>query len=164
MNYPIYVSDYINIDFAVTLILLAILAMALIALWFDLSYKPKVYELVTLLDRRISSRAGEIFSKRLELTFTDSILTQEEFDLKYSIENQAEEIKKSLEGSKYKTPKGFERETYTGAWVKAEFKQPKKEVKPPYFSPVKTLSLEESREIKVGSIELEKVYAENNLQ
>ena len=162
MNYPINVSDYLDIDFAMNLVLFAILAMALIALWFDLRYKPKVYDLVTLLDRRISSRAGEIFSKRLELTFTDSILTQEEFDLKYSIENQAEEIKKSLEGSKYKTPKGFERETYTGAWVKAEFKQPKKEVKPPYFSPVKTLSLEESREIKVGSIELEKVYAENN--
>ena len=160
MNYPINVSDYLDIDFAMNLVLFAILAMALIALWFDLRYKPKVYDLVTLLDRRISSRAGEIFSKRLELTFTDSILTQEEFDLKYSIENQAEEIKKSLEGSKYKTPKGFERETYTGAWVKAEFKQPKKEVKPPYFSPVKILSLEESRKISVGSVELEKVMHE----
>ena len=89
-------------------------------------------------------------------------MTQEDYYLKYSLENQAEEIKKSLEWSKYKTPKGFEKETYAGAWIKAEFKQPKKEVKPPYFSPVKTLSLEESREIKVGSIELEKVYAENN--
>ena len=161
MNYPIYISDYINIDFAMTLVLFAILAMALIALWFDLSYKPQVYDLVTLLDRRVSSRASEIFRQKLHITLSESILIQEDYDLKYSLENQAEEIKKSLEGSKYKTPKGFEKETYTGAWVKAEFKQPKKEVKPPYFSPVKTLSLEESREIKVGSIELEKVYAEN---
>lgn len=161
MNYPIYISDYINIDFAMTLVLFAILAMALIALWFDLSYKPQVYDLVTLLDRRVSSRASEIFRQKLHITLSESILIQEDYDLKYSLENQAEEIKKSLEESKYKTPKGFEKETYTGAWVKAEFKQPKKEVKPPYFSPVKTLSLEESREIKVGSIELEKVYAEN---
>lgn len=156
------VSDYISIDFAMNLILLTILVMALIALWFDLSHKPQVYDLVTLLDRRVSSRASEILKQNLHVTFSESILTQEDYDLKYSLENQAEEIKKSLEGSKYKTPKGFEKETYTGAWVKAEFKQPKKEVKPPYFSPVKTLSLEESREIKVGSIELEKVYAENN--
>ena len=161
MNYPISVSDYINIEFAVNLALFTILAMALIALWFDLRYKPQVYDLVTLLDRRVSSRASEIFKQKLHVTFSESILTQQDYDLKYSLENQAEEIKKSLEGSKYKTPKGFEKETYTGAWVKAEFKQPKKEVKPPYFSPVKTLSLEESREIKVGSIELEKVYAEN---
>ena len=162
MNYPINVSDYINIDFAMNLILFAILAMALIALWFDLRYKPQVYDLVTLLDRRVSSRASEIFKQKLHVAFAESILTQEDYDLKYSLENQAEEIKKSLEGSKYKTPKGFERETYTGGWIKAEFEQAKKEVKPPYFSPVKTLSLEESREIKVGSIELEKVYAENN--
>lgn len=162
MSYPINVSDCINIDFATTLVLFAILAMALIALWFDLSYKPQVYDLVTLLDRRVSSRASEILKQNLHVTFSESILTQEDYDLKYSLENQAEEIKKSLEGSKYKTPKGFERETYTGAWVKAEFEQAKKEVKPPYFYPVKILSLEESREIKVGSIELEKVYAENN--
>lgn len=163
MNYPIYVSDYINIDFAMTLVLFAILAMALIALWFDLSYSPKVYDLVALLDRRVSSRASEIFKQRLALTFSESILTQKDFDLKYSLEAQAEEIKKSLKSSKYKPFKGIIKETYTGAWVKAEFKQPKKEVKPPYFVPVKILSSEESREIKVGSIELEKVYAENNL-
>jgi len=163
MNYPINVSDYINIDFAMNLILFAILAMALIALWFDLRYKPQVYDLVTLLDRRVSSRASEIFKQKLRVTFSESILTQQDCDLKYSLENQAEEIKKSLEGSKYKPPKGFEKETYTGPWVKAEFEQAKKEVKPPYFSPVKTLSLEESRKISFGSIELEKVYAKNNL-
>lgn len=164
MNYPINVSDYISIDFAMTLVLFAILAMALIALWFDLSYEPQVYDLVTLLDRRVSSRASEILKQKLCVTFSESILTQEDYYLKYSLENQAEEIKKSLEGSRYKTPKGFEKETYAGAWIKAEFKQPKKEVKPPYFSPVKILSLEESRKISAGSIELEKVYAENNLQ
>lgn len=163
MSYPIIISDYIDIDFAVTVILLAILFMALIALLFDLSYKPKVYDLVTLLDRRISSRASEIFKKRLALTFSESILTQKDFDLKYSLEAQAEEIKKSLKGNKYKPFKGVIKETYTGGWVKAEFKQAKKSVKPPYFYPVKILSLEESREIKVGSIELEKVYAENNI-
>jgi hypothetical protein len=162
MNYPINVSDYIDIDFAMNLILFAILAMALIALWFDLRYKPQVYDLVTLLDRRVSSRASEIFKQKLRVTFSESILTQQDYDLKYSLENQAEEIKKSLKSSKYKPFKGVIKETYTGGWIKAEFKQPKKEVKPPYFSPVKTLSLEESREIKVGSIELEKVYAENN--
>lgn len=160
MNYPIYVSDYINIDFAVTLILLAILAMALIALWFDLSYEPQVYDLVTLLDRRVSSRASEILKQKLCVTFSESILTQEDYYLKYSLENQAEEIKKSLEGSRYKTPKGFEKEPYTGAWMKAEFKQPKKSIKPPYFAPVKILSLEESRKISVGSVELEKVMHE----
>ena len=163
MNYPIHISYYINIDFAMTLVLFAILAMALIALWFDLSYEPQVYDLVTLLDRRVSSRASEIFRQKLHITLSESILTQEDYDLKYSLENQAEEIKKSLEGSKYKTPKGFEKETYTGRWIKAEFEQAKKSIKPPYFAPVKILSLEESREIKVGSIELEKVYAENNL-
>jgi len=163
MNYLINVSDYIDIDFAVNLVLLAILAMALIALWFDLSYKPQVYDLVTLLDRRISSRASESLKQKLHVIFSESILTQEDYYLKYSLENQAEEIINSLEGSKCKTPKGFKKETYTGAWVKAEFKQPKKEVKPPYFSPVKILSLEESRKISVGSIELEEVYAENNL-
>ena len=162
MNYPISVSDYINIDFAMNLVLFAILAMALIALWFDLRYEPQVYDLVTLLDRRVSSRASEIFKQKLRVTFSESILTQQDYDLKYSLENQAEEIKKSLKESKHKPFKGIIKETYTGAWVKAEFKQPKKEVKPPYFVPVKILSLEESREIKVGSIELEKVYAENN--
>jgi len=109
MNYPINVSDYINIDFAMNLILFAILAMALIALWFDLRYKPQVYDLVTLLDRRVSSRASEIFKQKLRVTFSESILTQQDYDLKYSLENQAEEIKKSLKSSKYKPSKGFER-------------------------------------------------------
>ena len=162
MNYPIHISYCINIDFAMTLVLFAILAMALIALWFDLSYEPQVYDLVTLLDRRVSSRASEIFRQKLHITLSESILTQEDYDLKYSLENQAEEIKKSLKSSKYKPFKGVIKETYTGGWIKAEFEQAKKEVKPPYFYPVKILSLEESREIKVGSIELEKVYAENN--
>lgn len=93
MNYPINVSDYINIDFAMNLILFAILAMALIALWFDLRYKPQVYDLVTLLDRRVSSRASEIFKQKLHVTFAESILTQEDYDLKYSLESQAEKLK-----------------------------------------------------------------------
>lgn len=41
-----------------------------------------------------------------------------------------------------------------------KLEQAKKSIKPPYFAPVKILSLEESMKISVGSVELEKVMHE----
>lgn len=167
MNYPIYVSDYINIDFAVTLILLAILAMALIALWFDLSYKPKVYELTTLLNRKVYSAIGESINRAHWVTFTNqsSILSREEYELKYSPENQAKAIEESLINNPYKLKQGFEYPK--SVWVNTAFQAVKnsenfkKQVKVPYrVFPVEKLLIEESMKISVGSIELEKVMHE----
>lgn len=165
----INLTSYIDYEAVMNFGLGLMLLFALIALYYDLTYKPKVYDLVTLLNRRIYQPIGERFPEKVSTNFLPPILSQAAYNEKYSIENEAKAIIESLKDNKYKTPVGFEKENYTGAWVHAEFQKigktdmPKKVVKPPYrVIPVQRLSMEESRKISVGSVELEKVYAEDN--
>ena len=149
-------TNYIDYQLVMDLGLYLMFAIALIALWYDLTYKPKVYDLVMLLDRRISNSAPKT-EKKLCVTFTPIVAVKD-----YSLQAEAKNVKELYSKSEYRTPKGFQKETYTGGWVKAEFIQPKKSAKVPYRLPVQRLTLEESRKLELGSVELEKVYDKNH--
>lgn len=149
-------TNYINYTLVMDIGLSLMLVIALIALWYDLTYKPQVYDLVTLLDRRISNSAPRT-EKKLHVTFTPIVAVKD-----YSLEAEAKVTKEIYGNSKYKAPKGFVKESYTGGWIKAEFTQPKKTSNAPYRLPVQRLTLEESRKLEVGSMELEKVYDKNH--
>lgn len=149
-------TNYINYTLVMDIGLYLMLVIALIALWYDLTYKPKVYDLVTLLDRKISNSAPKQ-ERKLHVTFTPIMESKD-----YSLEAEARSTKDLYSKSEYKTLKGFQKETYTGGWIKAEFTQPKKSAKVPYRPPVQRLTLEESRKLEVGSVELEKVYDKNH--
>ena len=173
-------TNYIDYQLVMDLGLYLMFAIALIALWYDLTYKPKVYDLVMLLDRRISNSAPKT-EKKLCVTFTPIVAVKD-----YSLQAEAKNVKELYSKSEYRTPKGFQKETYTGGWVKAEFIQPKKSAKVPYTTnnrwtnisikfiqpkksakvpyrlPVQRLTLEESRKLELGSVELEKVYDKNH--
>lgn len=149
-------TNYINYTLVMDCGLYLMLAIALIALWYDLTYKPKVYDLVTLLDKRISNSAPKT-ERKLRVTFTPIVAVKD-----YSLEAEGKNAKELYNNSEYKTSKGFQKETYTGGWIKAEFTQPKKSAKVPYCLPVQKLTLEESRKLEIGSVELEKVYDKNH--
>lgn len=149
-------TNYINYTLVMDCGLSLMLAIALIALWYDLTYKPKIYDLVALLDRRISNSVPKQ-ERKLHVTFTPIVAVKD-----YSLEAQAKSTKEIYGNSQYRTPKGFQKETYTGGWIKAEFTQPKKSAKVPYRLPVQRLTLDESRKLEVGSMELEKVYDKNH--
>lgn len=149
-------TNYINYTLVMDIGLSLMLAIALIALWYDLTYKPKIYDLVALLDRRISNSVPKQ-ERKLHVTFTPIVAVKD-----YSLEAETKNVKELYSNSEYKTPKGFRKEVYTGGWVKAEFTQPKKTSNAPYRLPVQRLTLEESRKLEIGSVELKKVYDKNH--
>ncbi len=146
-------TSLINYTLVMDIGLYVMLAIALIALYYDLTYKPQVYDLVALLDRRISNSAPKT-DKKLRVTFTPIFAARD-----HSLEAEAKNVKELYSNSEYKAPKGFVKETYTGGLIKAEFTQPEKSTKVSYRLPVQRLTLKESRKLEIGSVELERVKA-----
>lgn len=163
MSFPIFVRNYINEPTIWFIIGFLLMVLFIVALYFDFWYRePQSKELATQLNKDIYAAISESLTQKVSTNFLGSILSKEEYEEKYSIENQAQEIRELLSNNAYKIKPGFEKPS--SSWVNTVFQAvkksdaPKKQVNAPYrVFPVQKLSIEESMKISVGSVELERV-------
>lgn len=163
MNYPIYIRDYINDATIWFLIGFLLMVIFIVALYFDFWLKdPQTKKIAIKLNKDIYSAIRESLNEKVSTNFIGSILSKEAYEEKYSVENQAIATKEFLENNPYKLKPGFERPK--SEWVNSAFQSykktdnSKKQVRVPYRLPyIEKLSVDESREINIGSMELVKV-------